>query len=269
MGIDRPGHSEPHRGEAQQNYVVDPGRMERSLSTKIATLIRTYTAERERRLRAGQYFVATNDVRLWSSRGRAEAPNLALRYLDLFATSQPNATQIETRLNQLESAVEKHEFQIEYGVRPALSAWSKMVEGAADAPIDYASISSPKNAWQLKLADILAMLDAVRDEFDDQRIRLSKYTVFQTGLRALLEQTKGSTPREFRHAILTLYDAAHSVYSEELTRDQVKALRDAIEQLRGSAVDVGNLRSIDRALSDVGLETIPSNKTRYLPDDGP
>ena len=185
----------------------------------------------------------------------------------LVVEESPKLEALLSRIEQLESTVEAQQFHTEHAVQPTLSRVTRLLEGV---PGESGSppVSSAGYEWYVKFTEILDVIDKVIGEFEDLRARLSAYTGFQKWLDDLLNQMRSRGSHDLRHAVLTIYDAVHSVYSEDLTCDQLQAIRDSLERLRGSSISMVEVRSIDRLLRNVGFETIPSDRSRYLPHDG-
>ena len=64
--------------------------------------------------------------------------------------------------------------------------------------------------------------------------------------------------RHLERAALTISDALHSVYAEDLTKDQVDCICEVTKQLLDDTKDI--TRTIDRKLRSQGFETIPSER---------
>ena len=92
------------------------------------------------------------------------------------------------------------------------------------------------------------------------------YNALSDEIAELLYESKNNPGRYYKQAVLIVHDGFASVYSEDLTLEQLKALHSSFVILRNSrnkfSLDITKL--IDRELNACGLYTIPHDKSRIL-----
>ena len=102
------------------------------------------------------------------------------------------------------------------------------------------------------------------------RETLPEGITLQRHLRNLLEnlrenplgRNRAQKDPEFRHAVLTIHDAAHSRPGEFLTPEHTEAINRCLRTIRMKMpITREDLVGIDRDLRHAGLETIPSDRT--------
>ena len=135
---------------------------------------------------------------------------------------------------------------------------ARIISSEEDLPV-----SSAKYEFNSKVNDLLSIGKEMLVDFDDLFTRLLLYTSLQRQLGDLLETARTLKSKELISAILTLYDAAHSVYSENLTNEQLEVLRKSAKQLQGASANRELVRALDRSLRHAGFETVPSDRSKY------
>lgn len=173
---------------------------------------------------------------------------------------------IDSRINKLETFKEYQEFLNDSAIRPVLSKVTRALESTAHLR-ELPAPSTAQSNFYIELPAISEAAVSVITEFDDLLSRLAHYTAFQKRLRNLLESTKDSNDRDFRAAILILHDATHSIYSEDLSLDQVQCLHKSTSRLQEVLVSREEVRHLDKVLLNAGFETIPSDRATYSRDD--
>ena len=246
-------------------HVNSSGRTQRQTNTKKSRRdysIRLSQREMREMLRAKRNIYGRQILRS-PIRENSRAKEEAERQLELSKTEQSEIPESwRSRIKDLESSVKEHDHLLSHAVQPVLQMFARRIEGGVKE-INYALAISEQDDWHSKVAEIFDTVDQVSSDFEDLRNRLSSYTVLQAQLRDLLHKARSNGSRDFRHALLTIYDASHSVYSEDLTMDQLEAIRNALEHMRESPSDREVARLIDRSLRGAGFETIPSDRSTY------
>ena len=130
-----------------------------------------------------------------------------------------------------------------------------------------------KSTWETHRFDLNdregwdRMLNAFPQE---PRVILPLGTTLQNHLRNMLRIWKDSPrDRETSHAIITIYDAAHSRPGPELTQEHTDAIERCLSLISVQMPMTREItREVDRILRNAGLETVPSDQSRYPQDDG-
>lgn len=194
---------------------------------------------------------------------RSEIWNHAYLY---FITSRLDPTGVTTdfseRLERLEKRQEGQEALMRHAIQPTVTKMARLVEeytGRDSLP----AASSAQYELHNRVADILITVENLADVFDDLGERLSSYTLLQKQLRDLLVLCRSVGSRIFRSAVITIHDAIHGAYSEDLTAEHVQVVRGSIERLLEARWDREGLRSLDKTLRVAGFETVPSDKFKY------
>ena len=130
----------------------------------------------------------------------------------------------------------------------------------AGEPDAIPSAASVDYDWMERVDKALCVVDTMMAEFDDLPVRLSCHVKAIERLADLLKVARSHGNRNLTFAVLTVYDAMYSVYSEDMTDEQAEAVRDAVARLRSMEWDKDTLRGLDRFLRNVGFETVPSDK---------
>ena len=180
----------------------------------------------------------------------------------LHVENPPGLNTLTSRIANLEKTIQVQQFQMENAVQPALAKFSRWLESVPKS-IAFPLAPPSTNEWSRKIAEILKTTNGILHVFEDLRARLSHYTTIQQQIGDLLKQVRARGSRDLRLAVLTMYDAVHSVYSEDLTQEQLVTIRESLERLRGMPVTTEEVRTLDKTLRFVGFETIPSEQSRY------
>ncbi len=148
---------------------------------------------------------------------------------------------------------------MEHSVRPALvrRAWEIERYGERDS---IPAAASAEYEWKEHTANALGVVDLMISEFSDLPTRLSYHVKTIERLADLLKVARSHGNRNLTFAVLTVYDATYSVYSEDMTSAQVEVVRDAVARLQSVEWDRDALRDLDRFLRNAGFETVPSDK---------
>lgn len=169
---------------------------------------------------------------------------------------------ILSELVDLQQKVDSHEELIFHSLQPAASKMTAYLERMGEVSKRPILFEVP-DAITAKVAYIMETIEALVHEFDDLHDRLSHYTLLQGHLKELIDIARKQQSQHFRAAILTLYDATYSVYSEDLTVDQIQVLRTATRKLFESPITKETVRSLDKEMRIAGFETVPSDQFQY------
>ena len=113
--------------------------------------------------------------------------------------------------------------------------------------------------WRIQVKQALTVADRMLADFDDLSVRLSGHVGIIDDLKTLLKSARANGNRNLRSAVLTLYDALHSVHSENMTFDQARTICDSLGQLQAVQWTIKDLQDLDTKLRVAGFETVPSD----------
>ena len=167
-----------------------------------------------------------------------------------------------SELADLQQKVGRHDELILHSLQPTASKMTAYLEKMRVVSKQPVLVEVP-DAIASKVSSIMKTIDALAREFDDLHDRLSHYTLLQGQLRELIDIARKQHSQHFRSAVLTLYDATYSVYSEDLTADQIRVLQAVARKLQESPITKETVRSLDKAIRVAGFETVPSDQFQY------
>lgn len=169
---------------------------------------------------------------------------------------------------------ERIETLYENAVQPLLNMMANKLElldaepPAASAAYDWGIVKGRPgqlaetytNTWNAHVNQAIEITSNLLSEYDDLPSRLSQHVALIECVKRLVRLARSYDKRHLARAALTISDALHSVYAEDLTKDQVDCICDVTQQLLDDTKDV--TRDIDRQLRSLGFETIPSDRFR-------
>ena len=177
-----------------------------------------------------------------------------------FVSSIMDVSVAQRRLDLIEKRQDLHEFYMQHAIRPALRSLSAESEFRTRVRDKLPASASAEYEWLNEVKPVIGSVEELLEEFEDLSTRLSLHMKLIKRLQDLLEAARETESRYLRSAVLTVYDASRSVYSEDLTAEQVKAIAEAVDSLYSLQWDVDKVQSLDSKLRDVGFETIPSDR---------
>ena len=105
-----------------------------------------------------------------------------------------------------------------------------------------------------KLAALVSSdVDALEDKWDDETAKARHFASFQKRAIALANTPLHSNPQKDELAVL-LSTTARRIKSEELTKEQVEAIKLVVKYLRSFAVSFKDIVFCTRMLRDAGIE---------------
>ena len=120
--------------------------------------------------------------------------------------------------------------------------------------------SSAEYEWYREVMSTKETVTAMFDTFNELTERLSYYVKLIEHSDELLKLARAMGHRYLREAVLTLHDALCGTYSEDLTIEQIEAIKLIVNQLQDIKWDRQAVRNLDRSLRQQGFETVPSDK---------
>ena len=192
------------------------------------------------------------------------------RHFDLIQGPQPYATIKD--IESLVARLERTEIALEHGVQPVLKMMASKLEfhdpepPAASAAYDWGIVKGrlgqlvepDTNTWNDNVNQAIEITWNLLSVYDDLSSRLSHHVALIECVKRLVKLARSYDKKHLARAALTISDALHSVYAEDLTKDQVDCICDVTQQLRDDTKDI--TRTIDRKLRSQGFETIPSER---------
>jgi len=125
---------------------------------------------------------------------------------------------------------------------------------------------SAEYEWQKSVGEVLDKVERMLGAFDDLEERLQCHIDLIGQLKELFQLAGSMGGRDREEAVLLLHDALYGIYSEELTRRQLRIVEQAVESLRGVEWDREKVRRLHRELRKCGFETVPSDRFEKLYD---
>lgn len=156
------------------------------------------------------------------------------------------------RLQQMESTVW-------HGMAPTIRHIMKELE-RYDLKDTIPAAASAEYEWHSEVMRTIDTVTSMLNTFSDLETRLSYHVKLIEHSKELLNLARGTGNRYLREAVLTLHDALCGTYSEDLTIEQVEAIKNAVSQLQDIKWDRQMVRALDRALRQQGFETVPSDR---------
>ncbi len=160
---------------------------------------------------------------------------------------------------ELEERVERLEAQIESGVRPALARLTRHIEWHQERD-SIPAAASGEYEWLSNVKEVVKTAEALLQDFDELTLRLSHHVKIIEQMRVLLNLSRSRSNRHLTSAVLCVYDALHSVYSEDMSLSQAETIKTALQLLEDLDWDREKVRSLDKMLRQQGFETVPSDK---------
>jgi hypothetical protein len=183
---------------------------------------------------------------------------------ELLAASRGNLDHefLHARQDHLHTELERINTLLKVGVQPALAKLISDRERFHDAERDSLPAAvSPDYEWGKRAVVVLRAVELLTENFDDLSDRLSFHIKLIDQLKELLPFARSSGNRPLRSAVLTLHDALYSVYSEDLTQEQLSLIREMVAALQDTDWDLDQVRRFDKKLRNQGFETVPSDKS--------
>lgn len=151
------------------------------------------------------------------------------------------------------------EVAMKQGVLPTIQNIMKTLE-RYDQRDTLPGAASAAYEWHSQLTAITDTIENMLKIFDDLDKRLSCYVNLIQQVKELLKLARSVGNRNVRDAVLTLYDALHGVYSEDLVITQAEVVKSAIAHLYNLNLDREQVRALHRQLRKSGFETVPSDR---------
>lgn len=230
-------------------------------------ILSTYLQEFTHRGNAGEGdFGIFDERRRGGPQDFAEAWKLAYQHaLQLNYEHPMSAFALAERVASIEGRQERQEHLMQYAIQPVLKKMARVVEYTS-AMDELPAAASAQYEIHSQVSECVSTIEELSTVFQDLRERLSIYTVLQEQFRELLKSSRVTGNKNFRNGVLTIYDAIHGIYSENLTIEQVQVLHDSIQRLSTVNWERDEVRSLDESLRKVGFETVPSDQFRYAQD---
>ena len=142
-----------------------------------------------------------------------------------------------------------------HGIRPMMAKLASALEHLPEKDALPAA-ASPDYDWALAARRLTSVFMQLRAHFDDLDQRLESHVKLLDTLKSVLpgarKRNKATT-----EAVITVLDAATSVYAEDLTAEQLDVLERAIGMLGSRQLNRDQVVDLDAMLLNAGFETIP------------
>ena len=153
-------------------------------------------------------------------------------------------TDVERRLEKVFLPISKrHELNEEKARR----LMHELVEGLSLAQ------EEERAAFERLAADVAADVDALEDKWDDETAREQHFASFQEKAIALANTPPHFNPQKDELAVL-LSTTVRRIKAEELTKEQVEAIKLVVKYLRSFAVSFKDVVFCTLMLRDAGIE---------------